>query len=59
MQIKADLGNTIYRDQIHIFLGTGRTVTTTTTTAAAAVIITVPSIFKNVPDIMGARLRIS
>ncbi|MDP9016363.1 MAG: hypothetical protein M3M87_06375 [Thermoproteota archaeon] len=54
MQIKADPDNTIYRVQIHIFLGTVRTVTATT----AAVIITVPSISKNVPDIMGARLRI-
>jgi hypothetical protein len=54
VQIKADPDNTIYRVQIHIFLGTVRTVTATT----AAVIITVPSISKNVPDIMGARLRI-
>ncbi len=54
MQIKADPGNAIYRAQIQIFLGPTRTVTA----AAAAVIITVPSIFKNVPDMMGARLRI-
>jgi hypothetical protein len=46
VQIKADPGN-------GIFLGTAKTLT-----AAAAVFITVPSIFKNVQDIMGARLRI-
>jgi hypothetical protein len=53
MWITADPGNTIYRAQIHIFLGTARTVT-----AAAAVPTTAPSISKNVPDRMGAGLRI-